>query len=131
MSYDIVIADDQQAVREGIRRLIDEEDEDLKVSGEATDGLELLDLMAENQPDLVILDISMPRLSGIEAARRIQSLHPQVKILIFTMHADQVYQDEAVFAGADGYILKSDADTVLLSAIRKVRQGETVFSSLQ
>ena len=130
MIYDIVIADDNRVIREGIRRLIDEESDGLAVSGEAADGLEVLALMEKHQPDLVILDISMPRMSGIEAARQIRSLYPQIKILIFTMYEDPEYQDEALAAGVDGYLLKTDSSAEFLSAIERIRRGEVYLSRL-
>jgi DNA-binding NarL/FixJ family response regulator len=100
----------------------------LEVVGEANDGLELLDLLTRVNPHLVILDIFMPNLRGIEAIHEIKKIHPEVKILILTMHKDKEYLYLALSAGAKGYLLKEDADKQLFSAIEKVRQGKTYIS---
>ena len=124
--YRIVLADDHALIREGLRRLI-EDDAGLEVVGEAGDGLELLSLVEALAPDLVIVDISMPNLRGIEAARRIKSRHPAVKVLILSMYRE--YQHQAIAAGADGYLLKEDAPRELFSAIASVRQGRSFLST--
>ena len=124
--YRIVLADDHALIREGLRRLI-EDDAGLEVVGEAGDGLELLSLVEALAPDLVIVDISMPNLRGIEAARRIKSRHPAVKVLILSMYRE--YQHQAIAAGADGYLLKEDAPRELFSAIACVRQGRSFLST--
>ena len=100
--------------------------------GEASDGLELLDLLKLRQltPDMIILDISMPNLSGIEAARQIKMTYPKVKVLILSMHKIKEYVSCALSAGADGYLLKEDADRELFSAIKTIQQGGIFISPL-
>ena len=122
-SYRIMLVDDHVLLRQGLRRIV-EESSGLEVVGEAGDGMELLRLLNRTVPDLVILDISMPNLRGIEAVSEIKSRHSCVKVLILTMHRDKEYLYQAVSSGADGYLLKDDADTELFSAIRKIREGE-------
>ena len=127
--YRIVLADDHVLLRHGIRSII-ETAEDMKVVGEAGDGLELLNLLKKISPDMVILDISMPNLRGFEATREIKMSHPKVKILILSMHKDKEYLYHAFAAGASGYLLKEDTDTALFSAIATVRKGEIYISPL-
>jgi len=121
-SYRITLADDHVLLRQGLRRIV-EESSGLEVVGEAGDGMELLRLLNKTVPDLVILDISMPKLRGIEAVSEIKSRHSCVKVLILTMHRDKEYLYQAISSGADGYLLKDDADTELFSAIRKIGEG--------
>ena len=123
--YPIVLADDHALIRQGLRRLIQGVD-DLEVTGEAGDGIELLSLLSVMTPRMVILDISMPNLRGIEAVHAIKSKHPDVKILILTMHKEYLHQ--ALSAGADGYLLKEDADRDLFSAIENIRHGRVYVS---
>jgi DNA-binding NarL/FixJ family response regulator len=125
--YSIVLADDHVLVRQGLRRILEGMPE-LEVVGEANDGLELLALLGSLAPDIVILDIFMPNLRGIEAIYEIKKIRPDVKILILTMHKDKEYLYLALSAGAKGYLLKEDADKELFSAIEKVRQGKTYIS---
>ncbi len=101
---------------------------DLEVIAEAGDGLELLNLLRQSTPDMVILDISMPKLRGIEAIYEIKTIRPDVSILMLTMHKDMEYLHLALSAGARGYLLKEDADRDLFSAIEKIRQGKTYIS---
>lgn len=117
----------------GFRRLIRlelESVDDLQVVGEVDDGEELLDLLEQISPDLVILDISMPRMGGLEAAKRIQNSHPQTKILILTMHKNPAYMQEAKKLGVAGFLLKEEMDEWLLPAIRQIRAGHTYISPL-
>ncbi len=123
----IVLADDHALIRHGIKKMI-EENPLLKVVGEAADGLELLDLLRSTPADLVILDISMPNLRGIEAIREVRKIRPLAKILMLTMHKSEQYLCASIGSGADGYLLKEDSDTELLPAIDKVRQGEFYIS---
>ncbi|MGA9821662.1 MAG: response regulator transcription factor [Desulfobaccales bacterium] len=127
--YRIVLADDHALVRQGIRKII-EEDSSLKVVGEAGDGVELLEILKTSHPDLVIIDIAMPRLRGLEATKRIKQLYPKVKVLILSMHRSKEYLRQAVAAGVSGYLLKEDADTALHTAIMAVRNGKEFFSPL-
>ncbi len=126
-AYRIVLADDHTIVRQGLRRMI-EEMADLEIVGEAEDGLELLRLLERTTADLVVLDISMPGLRGIEATHEIKSIHPQVKVLILTMYQDKELLYHAVAAGAEGYMLKRDSDRELFGAIEKIRQGGVYIS---
>lgn len=125
--YRIVLADDHVLVRQGLRRIL-EEKADLEVIGEANDGLELLELLNRIKPDLVILDIFMPNLRGIEAIYEIKKIYPDMKVLILTMNKDKEYLYLALSEGAKGYLLKEDADKELFSAIEKVRNGKTYIS---
>jgi DNA-binding NarL/FixJ family response regulator len=125
--YRIVLADDHVLVRQGLRRILAER-ADLEVVGESSDGLELLNLLNHVTTHMVILDIFMPNLRGIEAIHEIKAAHPDVNVLILTMNKDKEYLYLALSAGAKGYLLKEDADKELFSAIEKVRQGKTYIS---
>lgn len=125
--YRIIIADDHIILRQGIKKII-EASKDIVVVGEASDGFELLNLMKEVTPDMVIMDISMPNLRGLEATSELKAIYPEVKILILTMHKKKEYLYHAFSAGADGYLLKEDTDTELFSAIETVRRGEPYVS---
>jgi len=127
--YKIVLADDHVLVRQGIKRIIEEHDK-YKVVGEAGDGLELLNVLQQVTTDMVILDISMPRLRGLEAAERIKKRCPAVKILILSMHRSKEYLRQALATGVNGYLLKEDADVALYTAIEAVRQGKIYVSPL-
>jgi DNA-binding NarL/FixJ family response regulator len=127
--YRLVIADDHAMFRQGIKKIL-QENRDLKVVGEATDGLELINLLKKIAPDVVILDISMPTIRGIEATREIKSVHPDIKILILTMHKRKEYLYHCLAAGAEGYLLKEDADTELYAAIKKVKEGGVYISPI-
>jgi DNA-binding NarL/FixJ family response regulator len=127
MKCRIVLADDHALIRHGIRKMI-EESAAFEVVGEVGDGLELLDLLKETPADLVVLDISMPNLRGIEAIREVKKITPDVKILILTMHKSEQYLCSSVTAGANGYLLKEDSDTELLPAIEQVIKGDFYIS---
>jgi DNA-binding NarL/FixJ family response regulator len=124
--YRIVLADDHVLVRQGLRRLV-EDVGDLVVVGEAGDGIELLSLLHTLIPDMVILDISMPNLRGIDVVSEIKKRCPETKVLILSMHKEYLHQ--AVSAGVDGYLLKEEADRELFSAIDNIRQERTHISS--
>ena len=125
----IVLADDHVMFRQGVKRII-EETPGLKVVGEANDGLELLNLLKAQEPALVLLDISMPHLRGLEATREIKKLYPRVKVIFLTMHRTREFLQQALEAGADGFLLKEDADFELLRAIEAVREGKKFISPL-
>jgi DNA-binding NarL/FixJ family response regulator len=125
--YPIVIADDHALFRQGLRRIL-EEMPGIVVIGEAKCGLELLDLLRKLSPQMVILDISMPNLRGLEAIHGIKAGHPDVKVLILTMHKDKEYLYQTLSEGADGYLLKEDADAELYAAIDKIRKGKIYVS---
>ncbi len=127
--FGIVLADDHVMFRQGIKRII-EGMADVEVVGEASDGLELLDLLKKITPQMVILDISMPKLRGLEATREIKIINPGIKVLLLTMHKDKEYLYHAFAAGAEGYLLKEDADTELLNAIETLKKGGTYVSPL-
>lgn len=127
--YRIVLADDHAMFRQGIRRIL-EKKADLEVVGEAGDGLKLLGILKKTTPDMVVLDISMPNLRGIEATREIKAITPAIKVLILSMHRDKEFVYSAISAGADGYLLKEDADTELFAAIDKIRQSGHYLSPL-
>ncbi|UCF86473.1 MAG: response regulator transcription factor [Desulfobacteraceae bacterium] len=127
--YSIVLADDHVMFRHGIKNIL-EGVEGLEVVGEVSDGLELLALLKQMTPDMVILDISMPNLRGLEATKEIKIISSDVKVLILTMHRDKEYVYYAISAGAEGYLLKEDADTELFTAIEKIRQGGHYISPL-
>jgi DNA-binding NarL/FixJ family response regulator len=123
--YGIVLADDHVLLRQGLRRILGGVGY-LEVVGEAGDGRELLTLLGGVAPDMVILDISMPHLRGIDAISRIKTIRPTAKVLILSMHKEYLYP--ALSAGADGYLLKEDADRELFSAIEQIRDGKIFLS---
>jgi DNA-binding NarL/FixJ family response regulator len=119
----VVIADDHGIVRSGLRLLL-EQQPDIEVVGEAADGAEARDLAIAERPDLAILDVKMPKLTGLQATREIREQAPDVAVLILSMHDDERYLFEALKAGASGYVLKRQADEDLLDAVRAVQRGE-------
>lgn len=127
--YQIILADDHEGLRTQVKGMLCGT-ADLVVVGEADNGLDLLDLLELKKmlPDLIILDISMPKLRGIEAARRIKSSHPRVKILFMTIHKEKEYLKEALASGAEGYLLKEDTFNELIGAIEAVRHGKRYLS---
>jgi len=128
-AYTIILADDHAMLREGIKKII-ERIEDVQISGEVNDGLELLELLKRSNPNLVILDISMPNLRGLEAIREIKRTYPQVKVLMLTMHKKKEFLRQALRDGADGFLLKEDAGSELIRAVQTVRNGGKYLSPL-
>ncbi len=125
--YRIVLADDHALLRHGIKTII-EGGEGMVVVGEASDGLELLEVLKGITTDMVILDISMAGLRGIEATSEIKMIYPEIKVLMLTMHKRKEYFYHALSAGADGYLLKEDTATELFSAIKMIREGGVYVS---
>ncbi len=126
-AYKIILADDHTILRQGIRRLL-EEIPGMQVLAEANNGIELLALMRRHSPDLVIADITMPGIGGIEAAREIRRLYPVVKVLILTMHKRIEYLHHVFAAGAHGYLLKEDSNDELAQAIDTIRKGRNYIT---
>lgn len=123
----ILIVDDHAILRQGLRSLLEEES--MEVVGEAADGKEGVELAARLQPDLVIMDLDMPGLDGMEALRLVQENHPGIKVVILSMHGSKAYVRQALGAGASGYILKDGAFDELLLAIRSVMEGKLYLCS--
>lgn len=119
----ILLADDHALVRRGLRLILDSES-DLTVVAEAADGAEAIDKARTDQPDLAILDIAMPRMTGLQATRELGRLLPGLRILILTMYDNEQYLFESLKAGASGYVLKSVADRDLVEACRAAMRGE-------
>jgi len=125
--YRIILADDHTMFRKGIKRILEERTE-IDIVGEADDGLKLLNILEEETTNMVILDISMPNLGGIATAKETKYRYPNTKVLILSMHNDKEYLQHAMAAGADGYLLKNDADSELFVAIDAIRNGQTYIS---
>ena len=125
--YRVILADDHILVRRGLRRIL-EENSELQIMSDVGDGLELLSVLNKMAPNMIILDLSMPSLRGIEAIPEIRRVRPDVKILILTMHKEEEYLYQAISAGADGYLLKEDAEKELFSAIESIRHGKIYIS---
>ena len=123
----IVLADDHNLIRSGLKLLL-ERQEDLEVVGEAGNGRAAVECVERTRPDVVVLDIAMPLLNGIEAARQIAARWPDVRIVILSMHADESYVIRALKAGARAYLLKDSAETDLIAAVRAVTAGRAFFS---
>jgi DNA-binding NarL/FixJ family response regulator len=128
MTTRILLADDHVIVRDGIRALLERES-DLKVIGEAENGRQAVQQAAKLSPDLVVMDIAMPDLNGIEATRQLRAQNPRIKIIALSMHADKRFVTEMLQAGASGYLLKNCAFKQLVNAIRTVIGGEMYLSS--
>ena len=127
-AYRILIADDHEVVRRGIRSLLDSHP-GWEICGEARDGREAVDLSRELKPDLVLLDIGMPNLNGLDAARQILATKPLTRVLVLTIHdSDQIVRD-VLAAGARGFLLKSDAGRDLLTAVEAMQRHRTFFTS--
>jgi DNA-binding NarL/FixJ family response regulator len=125
--YRIAVVDDHPLIRQGLRKILGEK-KDLEIVGEAGNGVEFLFLLKQLLPDLIILDISMPTLMGIETLRQIKMKYPEMKVLILTMHREIEYLLAAVRGGADGYILKEEPEEDLFSAINTIRHGKGFIS---
>lgn len=125
--YRVILADDHALVRRGLKMILEDHGH-VEIVGEAGDGLELLSALNRVEPDLIMLDVSMPNLRGIEAIPEIRHLQPGAKILILTMHKEEEYLYQAISAGCDGYLLKEDAERELFAAIENIREGKIHIS---
>jgi two-component system, NarL family, response regulator NreC len=127
MKLKVLIADDHGVVRKGLRLLLEEYSE-LEVVGEAANGREVVKLAADLSPHLILMDVAMPLLNGIEAAEQIRRMNSEVGIIMLTMHADESYVLRALNAGVKGYLLKESAEEDLFRAVKAVSQGKPFFS---
>jgi DNA-binding NarL/FixJ family response regulator len=125
----ILIADDHGIVRGGLKLLLDRQP-DMQVVEEASDGAEAVALALRARPDVCVLDVSMPKMTGLQAAVEIRSHAPEITVLMLSMHDDERYLYEALQAGAAGYVLKREADTVLVDAVRAVSRGEPFLTNV-
>jgi len=123
----ILLADDHTVVRQGLRKVL-EERADWEVVAEAGDGREAVRQAEELEPDVAILDITMPLLNGVEATRQIVKRSPSTRVLVLTMHSDEAYVNQILQAGATGYLLKDSADVDLIQAVSAVSKGKSFFS---
>jgi DNA-binding NarL/FixJ family response regulator len=129
MTISIVLADDHQVVRLGVRALLEAE-ADFKIVGEASDGLEAQTLVERLQPDMLILDLMMPNLNGMEVLRQVREFSPGTRVIVLSMHANQAYVVEALRHGASGYALKQSSMLELVQAIREVMAGREYLSPI-
>lgn len=127
MTIRVVLADDHAMVREGLRMVLAAR-LDIDVIGEASDGREAVDMVEHLHPDVVIMDIAMPNLNGLEASRQISRRFPHTRIVILTMHENQQYLVQIIQAGATGCVLKRSAGTELITAVEAAARGESYFS---
>ena len=123
----ILLAEDHAVVRQGFKLILGTQP-DMEIVGEAGNGREAVELAEKLQPDLIVMDVTMPELNGIEATRRIQEAAPRARVLALSMHKDAVYVREILRAGARGYLLKDSVDADLLAAVRAVAKGEGYLS---
>jgi two-component system response regulator NreC len=123
----VLLADDHTIVRQGLKLILSSRP-DLEVVGEAANGREVLDLAEKLKPDVILMDVAMPELNGIEATRRLHQISPRTKVLVLSMHKEAVYVREILKAGARGYILKDAIDTELVNAIQSVARGDGYIS---
>ena len=124
----LLIADDHGIVRSGLRLLL-ETQPDMEVVAEAADGVEAVAAALRERPDVCILDVAMPRMTGLQATREIKAQAPDTAVLVLSMHADERYLFEALKAGASGYVLKAEADQALVEATRAVGRGEAFLTN--
>ena len=124
----VLLAEDHQIVREGFRSLLEHED-DIEVVGEAETGRQAVQLTRELRPAVVVMDIAMPLLNGLEATRQIRKNFPDTRVLILSAHSDDAYVEQVAMLGAAGFLLKQSSSHVLAKAIREVQKGKTFFST--
>ena len=124
----LLIADDHGIVRGGLRLLLDRQP-DMEVVAEACDGVEAVEVALRERPDICVLDVSMPRMTGLQATVEIKTYAPDIAVLLLSMYDDERYLFEALQAGASGYILKQEADTALVDAVRAVARGEPFMTN--
>ena len=124
----LLIADDHGIVRGGLKLLLDRQP-DMQVVAEAGDGVEAVQIALRERPDICVLDVSMPRMTGLQATVEIKTHAPQIAVLVLSMYDDERYLFEALQAGAAGYILKQEADTALVDAVRAVARGEPFMTN--
>lgn len=122
--HKVVLAEDHIVLRQGLRSLL-EKNQDFEVIAEANDGLEAIRCVQDMMPDILIIDLTMPRLTGMDAIRDIKRIHPNIKIIVLTVHTAEEYVYESLKAGADGYVLKAADYDELIMAIRTVLKGKT------
>lgn len=125
----ILLADDHTVIRKGLRLLLESQPE-FKVVAEASDGREAVEIAEAQNPNVVVMDVAMPNLNGIEAARQISAKQPQTAIVFLSMHSDESYVLRALKAGARGYLLKDSAEHDLINAIKAVSEGKAFFSPI-
>jgi DNA-binding NarL/FixJ family response regulator len=123
----ILLADDHAVVRQGFKMILAAQP-DMEIVGEAGNGREALDLAGQLQPDVIVMDVAMPELNGIEATRRVSDVSPRSRVLALSMHKDSVYVREILRAGARGYLLKDSISSDLLAAVRAIARGEGYLS---
>lgn len=123
----VLLAEDHQIVREGLRSLLKHEP-DIEVVGEAETGRQAVQLTKKLRPAVVVMDIAMPLLNGLEATRQIRDAFPETKVLILSAHSDDAYVEQVIKLGAAGFLLKQNSSHILAAAIRGVQKGETFFS---
>jgi two-component system response regulator NreC len=123
----ILLADDHTVVRNGLRLILERQPQ-FEVIGEASDGREVVEMADAQRPDVVLMDIGMPNLNGIEAARRILSGNPRTSVAILSMHSDEAYVARALKAGVRAYLLKDSAEADLIAAIHSISRGKSFFS---
>lgn len=123
----ILLVDDHTVMRSGLRALL-ERQSDLKVVAEAGDGRDAVDLAGQHLPHVAVIDIAMPKLNGIDAAHQIVAKHPEIAVVMLSMHSDEGYVLRSLKAGARGYLLKDSAEAELISAIHAVHEGKAFFS---
>ena len=124
----LLVADDHGIMRSGLRLLLDRQP-DMEVVAEAADGIEAVELALRERPDICILDVAMPRMTGLQATVEIRAHAPEVAVLVLSMHDDERYLFEALQAGAAGYVLKREADQALVAAVRAVARGEPFMTN--
>jgi len=123
----ILLAEDHVIVREGFRKMLELED-DFEVIGEGQDGRQALELAIKLKPDVVLMDIAMPRLNGLEATRQLLKARPDAKVLMLSAHSDDAYLDKAIECGAVGFLIKQSSSDEVCQAIRETQKGKTFFS---
>jgi DNA-binding NarL/FixJ family response regulator len=124
----LLIADDHGIVRGGLKLLLDRQS-DMEVVAEAADGVQAVELALRVRPDICVLDVAMPRMTGLQATVEIRAHAPEISVLVLSMHDDERYLYEALQAGAAGYVLKREADTALVAAVRAVARGEPFMTN--